>query len=1468
MKDTVLKGRSYDIARNIESVEFGIYSNREVERNSVLRDNPYGITNNQIYSNGEPVQGGIVDKRMGVADKGKCETCGDPRKTCPTHHGHARLAVPIIHDLFADIMKNVLRCLCIRCNKLLAYGMDAEIEKIVRLTHGKQRFNAVKKLCKTVSHCRREGCGVPAHKIKKDNKEGYSIILAEPVKKASDDNNPDKRKHEPQELSPQLCYDKLRNISREDLITLGFDPERAKPADMIITNFIIPPIAIRPYIKSDSMSPTANDGLTNQLVDFIKINENLRNVQGSGSLTKASDSLNDYKLLQIHHATFLSNDGAVTSQQRNRKKTVGLGDRLKNKQGRFRNNLMGKRCNFTARSVVSPDPFIKLEDVGIPLNFAVKLTYPEIVTPYNIDYLQSLVNNGPNKYPGANFVSRNITDRNTGKTMEKQYSLAIKTSFKLAIGDRVARHLQDSDIVLFNRQPSLHKGSLMGQTGHIINDFRYNTLRMNVNVTEPYNADFDGDELNLHVPQSIQSVCELHLLTKATRHIINPTNSKVVIKPKQDTIMGAFVLTYDHVKVDWKVAMNILMATSLGISTKIPKGKYVSGKYLLSCIFPKDLNITREDKVKIINGVLLKGQIGGTDMAPIIQKILFQYGPVETRNFIDNLQRMILLFLMKFGFTVGIKDCVLPKSVLQSAHNTIETTRKKLVSDITRYENNPYSMTSEAFETQQREELSAGLRGRIEDLVMANIDKTSGIYLTITSGSSGATANAAQITTSVGQIIVEEKRIQPRFNNRTLPTFPQFDDSPFARGYCANSFISGLNVNETFFGCAAGREGIIYTNIKTAETGYTQRKLVKAEEDYNVQNDGTVRNSNGKILQFVYGDNGIDAAKQVEQRIAILTAGNKTVAEKYIYSEAELKTIKGKYSAKLNSDLHAKLLAMRDKMRAIALKLSRRPGEFRDKYPMPFDLEYWITCIRNKPNRKTDKTVDPYLVLVEINKAYKKNNKVIWHTDKSIVKKRDDQTIKFLFKLFLYDMLAPKRCTHEYKLSEQEFMTIVKRINEKFYWSLVEPGEMVGMLAALAKGEPLSQANLKTFHKSGLGSTVSGGLSRILEIINVTENQKTPILNIELTPEYQNDKRMADLIAASLKYTLFKDIVEKAEIIYDPEAVITKADKATNVFAEKRNKSGCIAEYDSLPWLLKITLSKELLYEHKITLMEIKASFCYNWSNRNEQAKTVLKEYRNIIGKITQCSITSNHDNSEVPMIHIRFDGNYDTSTMMAFLKMVIEGYRIKGITGFNGVVAVTPTKYIAFNKEGEKVQKERYTIYVDGVNFRDIARIKGIDLKNVKSNDIVSVYRMYGIEAARSLILREVAEAFDSATIFSNYQHYSMLADVMTHTEELTSINRHGTNKLDTDPFTRASFEQSVEQLVEAAAFAETDRVKSTSSKVTVGSVVRGGTGMCDVIVDFDKITSVLEPTPAQATATLVQKKTSVADLFKRKRV
>lgn len=480
----------------ISRIDFTILGNREIKNMSVLgRDTP-GLVVPDLYDNTEPKKGGLIDQRMGITNNElDCSTCGLSTNYCPGHFGHIDLAEPVYHMGFYDYVIKILRCVCPRCSKLLLYKNEEEINELLKNKRGKNRLLELKNLVKNVSHCQKQnyGCGAVIPKIKPDIRKSTAIIniVAEYQTLTATEDNPDKKPTR-EVLSPDVIYNILKNISDEDCYIMGLDPKRNRPEDLIHTTFPVPPVQVRPSVRGDFLaSTTREDHLTIKLADILKAN--LRIAKNKEVMDEDKRKYYEYNIgyLQYHVATYFDNESLSLPQSEQKGMvTKSLSSRLKGKEGRIRNNLMGKRTDYSARTVITPDPTLSINELGVPIDIAMNITFPEIVTPYNIEYLSRLVRNGRDNYPGANFVIPvSSNDTQTRLPIDLRFR---KEKIELRYGDIVERHMRDGDIVLLNRQPTLHKQSMMGHRAKIVSDKNYCTFRLNPNVTTPYNADFDG----------------------------------------------------------------------------------------------------------------------------------------------------------------------------------------------------------------------------------------------------------------------------------------------------------------------------------------------------------------------------------------------------------------------------------------------------------------------------------------------------------------------------------------------------------------------------------------------------------------------------------------------------------------------------------------------------------------------------------------------------------------------------------------------------------------------------------------------------------------------------------------------------------------------------------------------------------------------------------------------------------------
>lgn len=477
---SIYKELSYDQEiDSVKGIQFSVLGPQEIVRRSVVE-----VTKTDTYAGNEPVIGGLFDPRMGVLEHNKfCATCEQKNIFCPGHFGHITLARPVFHPMFFDNVRKLLKCVCFRCSRALVSPADCkdnfreDIRKVLATRNLQKRWDMMLKVCANtrLKRCGDDGgngCG--ARQPSRFSKEGSMKIFAE-WKDVVGENGKETLK---KEMTAEEVLQIFQRITEVDMEALGFNPQWNKPEYMISTVLPVPPPSVRPSIIEEN-GQRREDDLTHKLCDIIKANNQLKQRLEKGNVNEEHIKLITLAL-QYHVMTFMDNQvpGLQPSVQRNGRKLKSIADRLKKKEGRIRGNLNGKRVDQSARSVITPDPYIGIDEVGVPIRIAMNITFPEIVNEYNREEMQKLVINGPDEWPGAKYVRK----MESGVTKTLKYPDRDKIAAELKTGDIVDRHLRDGDFILFNRQPSLHKMSMMG---HKVRVMPYQTFRLNVLCTAP-----------------------------------------------------------------------------------------------------------------------------------------------------------------------------------------------------------------------------------------------------------------------------------------------------------------------------------------------------------------------------------------------------------------------------------------------------------------------------------------------------------------------------------------------------------------------------------------------------------------------------------------------------------------------------------------------------------------------------------------------------------------------------------------------------------------------------------------------------------------------------------------------------------------------------------------------------------------------------------------------------------------------
>jgi len=858
------------IHKVIDGVHFGLFSPKDIRKLSVVE-----VQAPDTYDeDGAPITAGLMDGRLGTLEpRQRCKTCGNTAIRCPGHFGHIELAVPIIHIEFTKIMHDLLRSTCRNCGRIL---LDDESTKRIRSRIERTRellglvpdevYKAIMQETKT-KQC--PHCGAPQ----------YKIVFEKPTKFS--EQIPDSGS-EP--LTPSMIRERLERISDEDLEVLGFNPKTARPEWMVLQVLPVPPVYVRPSITLES-GIRSEDDLTHKLVDIIRINQRLKENMDAGAPTLIIQDLSE--LLQYHVTTYFNNEasGIPPARHRSGRALKTLSQRLKGKEGRFRSNLSGKRVDFSARTVVSPDPNLDINEVGVPLEIAMRLSVPEKITEWNIEEMRKLVVNGPEKYPGALYIIRP-----DGKRIRLEFVVdRTKIAEAVELGFIVERHLKNGDIAIFNRQPSLHRMSIMA---HYVRVLPFKTFRLHLCVCPPYNADFDGDEMNLHIPQSEEARTEALVLMQVQDQILSPRFGGPIIGAIRDFITSAYLFTRKSTFLPQSEVDRLLLGANYEGELPEPKVKHPqpmwTGKQLFSLFLPKDMNYVLKANIcqgctkcleedcphdayvvvkngELVSGVIDRRSIGAEQSESLLHRIIKDYGTQAGREFLNKITRLLKLYISMRGFTYSYNELVLSPVAEDRIHKTMERIEKKIEELIESYRKGmlprlPGQTLEDSFEIYVMNELA---KARDESGKIADQDFTlenSGIVMTRT-GARGSSLNIGQISACVGQQSVRGKRIMRGYVGRALPHFKSGDQRPRARGFVYSSYQTGLDVIEFFFHSMGGREGLVDTAVRTQQSGYMQRRLINALEHLRLEYDGTVRNSAGDIIQFKYGEDGVDPAK-------------------------------------------------------------------------------------------------------------------------------------------------------------------------------------------------------------------------------------------------------------------------------------------------------------------------------------------------------------------------------------------------------------------------------------------------------------------------------------------------------------------------------------------------------------------------------------------------------------------------------
>ncbi|KYO27634.1 DNA-directed RNA polymerase III subunit RPC1 [Alligator mississippiensis] len=1118
--------RETDVAKKISHICFGMKSPEEMRQQAHIQ-----VVSKNLYSQDNhhaPLQYGVLDHRMGTSEKDRpCETCGKNLADCLGHYGYIDLELPCFHVGYFKAVIGILQMICKTCCRIMLTSEEKKqfLDYLKRpgLTYLQKRGlkKKVSEKCRKKSICPYCGafngtvkkCGLLKiiHEKYKTNKKVVDPVVSNFLQsfEAAIENNKEIESllgRAQENLNPLIVLNRFKRIPAEDIPLLLMNPETGKPSDLILTRLLVPPLCIRPSVVSDLKSGTNEDDLTMKLTEIIFLNDVIKKHRISGAKTQMI--MEDWDFLQLQCALYINSElSGIPLNMAPKKWTRGFVQRLKGKQGRFRGNLSGKRVDFSGRTVISPDPNLRIDEVAVPVHVAKILTFPEKVNKANIDFLRKLVRNGPEVHPGANFIQQ----RHTQMKRFLKYGNREKMAQELKFGDIVERHLIDGDIVLFNRQPSLHKLSIMA---HIARVKPHRTFRFNECVCTPYNADFDGDEMNLHLPQTEEAKAEALVLMGTKANLVTPRNGEPLIAAIQDFLTGAYLLTLKDTFFDRAKACQIIASILVGkdekIKVRLPPPAILkpvtlwTGKQVFSLILkpsddcPVKANLrtkgkqycgkgedlcTNDSYVTIHNSELMsgsmdKGTLGSGSKNNIFYILLRDWGQVEAADAMSRLARLAPVYLSNRGFSIGIGDVTPGQGLLKAKYELLNAGYKKCDEYIEalntgKLQQQPGCTAEETLEALILKELSV-IRDHAGSACLRELDKSNSPLIMALCGSKGSFINISQMIACVGQQAISGSRVPDGFENRSLPHFEKHSKLPAAKGFVANSFYSGLTPTEFLFHTMAGREGLVDTAVKTAETGYMQRRLVKSLEDLCSQYDLTVRSSTGDIVQFIYGGDGLDPAAMEGK-------------DEPLEFKRVLDNIRAVYPCQSEPALSKNELVL-------TAESIMKKNEF--------------LCCQDS-------------FLQEIKKFLKSISEKIKKTrDKYGINDNGTTEPRVLYQL---DRITPTQL--------EKFLETCR---DKYMRAQMEPGSAVGALCAQSIGEPGTQMTLKTFHFAGVASmNITLGVPRIKEIINASKAISTPIITAQL--DIDDDSDFARLVKGRIEKTLLGEISEYIEEVFLPD---------------------------------------------------------------------------------------------------------------------------------------------------------------------------------------------------------------------------------------------------------------------------------------------------------------------------------------------
>lgn len=1429
MKEVVV-----DIApKKIKGLEFSALSASDIVAQSEVE-----ISTRDLFDleNGRtPKVGGALDTKMGVSSShAECSTCHGNLASCHGHFGHIKLALPVFHVGYFKATIQILQGVCKNCASILLSDDDKRQFLTELRRPGVDNLRRMGTLKKVLDQCKKQRrclhCGMLNGVVKKAAAGSGSAslkIIHDTFRWVGKKSAPEKEKwvgdwkqvleHNPElerymkrcmdDLNPLKTLNLFKQVKPEDCELLGIDSavKSGRPETYIWRYLPAPPVCIRPSVMMQDSPASNEDDLTVKLTEIVWTSSLIK--AGLEKGISINNMMEQWDYLQLAVAMYINSDSVnpamMPGASGGKTKPIrGFCQRLKGKQGRFRGNLSGKRVDFSGRTVISPDPNLSIDEVAVPDRVAKVLTYPEKVTRYNKHKLQQLVINGPNVHPGANYLLK----KNDDARRNLRYGDRMKLAKNLQYGDVVERHIEDGDVVLFNRQPSLHRLSILS---HYAKIRPWRTFRLNECVCTPYNADFDGDEMNLHVPQTEEARAEAINLMGVKNNLLTPKSGEPIIAATQDFITGSYLISHKDSFFDRATLTQLLSMMSDGnMQFDLPppaimKPHYLwTGKQVFSLLIrpnkksPVVINVDAKNKVfmppkhkglpnemsvndgfvvirgsEILSGVMDKSVLGDGKKHSVFYTILRDYGPQEAASAMNRMAKLCARYLGNRGFSIGISDVTPGADLKQKKEDKVEEAYAKCDELIDQFNKGKLETQPGCNEEQTLEAKIGGLLSKVREEVgevcIRELDNLNAPLIMATCGSKGSTLNVSQMVAVVGQQIISGNRVPDGFQDRSLPHFPKNSKTPQSKGFVRNSFFSGLSPPEFLFHAISGREGLVDTAVKTAETGYMSRRLMKSLEDLSCQYDNTVRTSSNGIVQFTYGGDGLDPLDMEGNAQPVNFNRSWDHANNITFTHKDVGLLPYQIIENTNSilkPLEQKLVRFDN----LGNKLNKEDEE-KIEYIDQHDAE------RNFYQSLRDYMTEKATHLAEIRKAKGLKTLLDEPAPELKILNLDEQYPESI--LTAVNQLC--------KISKDLVETFLGIAISKYHRAKVEPGTAVGAIGAQSIGEPGTQMTLKTFHFAGVASmNVTLGVPRIKEIINASKVISTPIINAVLVND--GDERAARVVKGRIEKTILSDVVYYIQDVY----------KDNLSFIQAKVDLGTIEKLQLELTIEDIAVAITRASKLKISTADVSIV------GRNKININVFPE-----GYKAKSISTSAKEPSENAVFY-----------RMQHLRRALPGIVVKGLPDISRAV-------INIRDDGKR------ELLVEGYGLRDVMTTDGVIGSKTKTNHILEIFNVLGIEAARTSIVGEIDYTMSNHGMSVDPRHIQLLGDVMTYKGEVLGITRFGLSKMRDSVLQLASFEKTTDHLFDAAFYMKKDAVEGVSECIILGQTMSIGTGSFKVV-------------------------------------